>query len=39
MIWDDKADDLLKRLKEANTPAAAVIGAVRPLDGKNLVLR
>jgi selenide, water dikinase len=34
-----KADELLKRLKEANTPAAAVIGAVRPLDGKNLVIR
>lgn len=33
-----KADELVKRLQEAETPAAAVIGAVRKFDGKHLVL-
>jgi selenide,water dikinase len=34
-----KADDLVKRLTEARTPAAAVIGEVRPFTGKHLVIR
>lgn len=34
-----KANDLLKRLAEARTPAAAVIGEVREFGGKHLVVR
>jgi selenide, water dikinase len=34
-----KADDLVQRLTEARTPAAAVIGEVRPFAGKHLALR
>jgi len=34
-----KADDLVKRLEAARTPAVAVIGEVRPFAGKHLVIR
>jgi selenide,water dikinase len=34
-----KADELVKRLAEAKTPAAAVIGEVRAFDGKHLIVR
>lgn len=33
------ADELLKRLHEARTPAAAIIGEVRPFAGKMLLIR
>jgi selenide,water dikinase len=34
-----KAEGLVKRLSDFKTPAAAVIGEVRPFEGKNLVVR
>jgi selenide,water dikinase len=34
-----RADELVKRLTEARTPAAAVVGEVRPFAGKHLVIR
>lgn len=34
-----KANELVKRLMEARTPAVAVIGEVRPFDGKHLLVR
>jgi selenide,water dikinase len=34
-----KADDLVKRLAEVKTPAAAVIGEVREFRGKHIVIR
>lgn len=34
-----KAEELVKRLTEARTPAAAVVGEVRPFAGKHLVVR
>jgi selenide, water dikinase len=34
-----KADQLLQRLRDAKTPAATVIGEVRPFAGKQLVVR
>jgi selenide,water dikinase len=33
-----KADELVRKLIEAKTPAAAVIGEVRPFGGKHLVV-
>jgi selenide,water dikinase len=34
-----RADQLLQRLTEVRTPAAAVIGEVRPFTGKHLIVR
>jgi selenide, water dikinase len=34
-----KADELVKRLTEAKTPAAAIIGQVQPFGGKHLIVK